>query len=203
MVEVKVLVEGKHEPINEEKLAIGSTVTLIKGEENILVDTGNFLDREKILKELKKEDLTSEDIDKVILTHLHLDHLVNVDLFNKAKIYMKFRGGKNYPGQYHVLSKGYVTRFDLSDGVEISKDVCVIHTPGHSEDLISVVVNTDKGKVVIAGDAISTKDWADLTKKIDLTKVTSVEEFDNSRKRILGIADYIIPGHGKMFKVKI
>ena len=30
----------------------------------------------------------------------------------------------------------------------------------------------------------------------------SVEDFNKSRKKVLEIADYIVPGHGKMFKVK-
>jgi len=200
-MEVKVLIEGKHEK-QEEKVMIGSTVVLIKTDKNIIVDTGSFLDRDKIIEELKKQDLNPEDIDIVILTHLHLDHLVNVDLFNKAKIFCKFKGGKDYPGQYHVLSEGYLTRTDLSDGAQISKGVSILHTPGHSADMISVVIETDKGKIVVAGDTISDQSWKDFDKKADPIVVTSIEEFDESRRKILEIADYIIPGHGKMFKVE-
>jgi len=29
-----------------------------------------------------------------------------------------------------------------------------------------------------------------------------LEEFCNSRKKILDVADYVVPGHGEMFKVK-
>jgi glyoxylase-like metal-dependent hydrolase (beta-lactamase superfamily II) len=182
-MEVKVLIEGKHER-QEGKVMIGSTVVLIKNDKNIIVDTGSFLDREKIIEELKKQNLTPEDIDIVILTHLHLDHLVNVDLFNKAKVFCKFKGGKDYPGQYHVLSEGYLTRTDLSDGAQISKGVSIIHTPGHSSDMISVVVETDKGKIVITGDAISDKSWVDLNKKADPISITNSEEFDKNRKKI-------------------
>ena len=108
MVEIKVLIEGKHKLLEEGKLEISSTVTLIKGEENIIVDTGSFLDKEKIIKELKKEGLSVADINKVILTHLHLDHTVNTHLFNNADVYCKFR--KGYPGQYHSPSGGYLVR---------------------------------------------------------------------------------------------
>ena len=202
MTEVKVLVEGMHGVPKDGRLKIGSTCTLIKGEENILVDTGTFLAREKIIEALKQEGLTPENIDKVVLTHLHLDHLVNVDLFNKAKIYLKFKGGNDYPGQYQVLSEGYLNRADLSDGAEISKGVKIIHTSGHTMDLISVVVETDKGKVVITGDAISDESWTDLNKQPEPMIVVGVEKYNESRKKILEIADYIIPGHGGMFKVK-
>ena len=48
MVEVKILVEGKHE-FKDDKLEIGSTVSLIKTDKNIIVDTGSFLDKDKII----------------------------------------------------------------------------------------------------------------------------------------------------------
>lgn len=202
MAEVKVLVEGKHGPREDGKLGIGSTVTLIKGEENILVDVGSFLDRERIIDELKKEGLTPDDINKVILTHLHLDHMVNVDLFNKSKVYCKLIGGTRYPGQFHVLSEGYLKRTELFDGTKISKDVSILLTPGHSMDMISVVVNTKGGKVVIAGDAISNEGLANLEKQPNTLTIVNTEKFNKSRKKILDIADYIIPGHGGMFKVQ-
>jgi glyoxylase-like metal-dependent hydrolase (beta-lactamase superfamily II) len=201
MVEVKVLFKGKHEFIEEETLAIGSTVTLIKGEENILVDTGTFHDKEEILNALKKEGLEPEDIDKVILTHLHLDHMINVNLFNRSKIFLRFIGGTGYPGMCQSLSEGTLKRQDLSDGAEISKDVSIIHTPGHTGDMISVVVKTKEGTIVVAGDAISDKSWADLSKKPNPTFVVDTEKYDKSREKILKIADYIIPGHGDIFKV--
>jgi len=77
----------------------------------------------------------------------------------------------------------------------------LILTPGHSDDMISAVVNTNKGKIIVSGDAISNEDWVDLNKTANPILVTSIEEFNESRKKILNLADYIIPGHGKMFKV--
>ena len=100
------------------------------------------------------------------------------------------------------MSEGYLSRADLSDGAEISKDVKIIHTPGHVMDMISVVVETKGGKVVITGDAISDKEMIDLNKKGDPVVPADIWEYDKSRKKILEIADYIIPGHGRMFKVE-
>ena len=53
MAEVKVLVEGIHEKVDG-KLKVGSSVSLIKSDLNIVVDTGSFLDKNKIIDELKK-----------------------------------------------------------------------------------------------------------------------------------------------------
>jgi len=200
MAEIKVLIEGVNEKIGEDKLKVGSTVALIKTDKIILVDTGSFLDGGKLINELKKEDLTPEKIDIVVLTHIHLDHIINTHLFQNAKIICKFRSGL-YPGQIHYPRDGCLQRFEIKDGVKIAEDVKLILTPGHTDDMISVVVDTNEGKMVIAGDAISNESWADLNKTADPILVTSIEEFNESRKKILNLADYIIPGHGKMFKV--
>ena len=160
MAEIKVLIEGIHKFLDEGKLRICSTVTLIKSDKNILVDTGSFLDKDKLIEGLKKEGLTVEEIDIVILTHLHLDHLINIYLFKNAKIFCKFNGKSS--GQFHIPSEECLKRTEIEDNIKIAKDVEFLLTPGHTPDSISVVVNTNKGKVVIAGDAFPKEEFVDL-----------------------------------------
>lgn len=198
MAEVKVLVEGIHKRLGDGKMRIGSTVTLIRSNKNIIVDTGSFLDKEQIISSLNKEGLSVEDIDVVILTHLHLDHTVNTYLFKNAKIFYRLRGG-DFPGLVGFPKEGKIQRTDLFSNVEIAEDVSILLTPGHSEDLISVVVNTSEGTVVITGDAIDSKELSNLDVQPSL--YWDLEEFNSSRKKILEIADYIVPGHGGIFKV--
>ena len=200
MAEVKILIEGIHKKTEEDKLKISSTITLIKTNKNILVDTGSFLDEKKIIEELKKENLSPKDIDIVVLTHLHLDHIINLHLFKNSKVFCKFRGG-GYPGQVHFPKDGYLQRSNLTDGAEIADDVLIILTPGHSDDMISVVVDTNKGKIIVAGDAFPSEEFLDLDKQLDPLLI-DVEEFNKSRKKVLEMADWVIPGHGPIFKVK-
>ena len=183
--------------LDDGKMKIGSTVTLIKSDKNIIVDTGSFLDKNTLVESLKKENLTPEDIDIVVLTHLHLDHTVNTYLFKNAYILYKLRGG-NFAGLIGFPKEGKIKRFELIDGIEVAKDVSILFTPGHSEDCISIVVNTPGGRIVIAGDAIDSKEFADLNVQPSL--YWNLEEFNKSREKILEVADYIIPGHGGMFK---
>ena len=199
MAEVKVLIEGHHTKNIENRPRIGSTVTLIKGRNNIIVDTGSFPDKEPLIHALKREGLSPEDIHIVIITHLDLDHIVNTHLFTKAKIFCKFRGG-DYPGQTHFPSEGCLERTDLLKKNLIEDDIELILTPGHAEDMVSVIVDTPDGKVVVAGDAFPSEEWMDLNRQPS-TLVTDVEKFNESRKKILKRADYIVPGHGAMFKV--
>ena len=50
MAEIKVLVEGKFIYYDEQRGSeTSSTVTLIKADKTILVDTGSFLDRDPLL----------------------------------------------------------------------------------------------------------------------------------------------------------
>jgi len=200
MAEVTVLIEGENTRDEENTLSMGSSVTLIKSDRIILVDTGSIPAKDRLIQELGKQGLTPEDIDLVVLTHLHLDHMINVHLFNKAKVLCKVRGDE-YPGQVHVLAKGCLGRTDLFDGIPIAQDVECMVTPGHTDDMLSVLVKTPEGNVVVAGDAIPNEEWADLNLQPSPILNLDVEKFNDSRKKILEKGDYIIPGHGKMFKV--
>jgi glyoxylase-like metal-dependent hydrolase (beta-lactamase superfamily II) len=199
MAEVKVLIERIHKFVSDTKMNIGCTTSLIKCDsgKNILVDPGAFLNKEKLLEELKKENLSPEDIYAVILTHLHLDHIVNVNLFPKSKVFLRFRGDSEYPGMVQNIAEGYLERFDLLND-KIDKEIKIIETSGHAIDGISVVVDTSGGKVVIAGDAIASEAWIDLNKEPEKMFIYDFAKYNESRKKILEIADYIVPGHGSM-----
>ncbi len=200
MAEVKVLVNGKHEA-TEGGFLIGSTSTLIKADKNILVDPGSFANKEKLLAALNGEGLSPEDIDIVLLTHTHIDHTTNTHLFNGAKVILKFAGGE-YPGQIQTLNKGFLERANLVDAPGIAKDVRVIFTPGHTLDMMSVVVDTTEGVVVISGDAIRVPRLVNLEEKEIPVITADMNAYEKSRRKILEIADFIIPGHGGMMEVE-
>lgn len=184
----------------EEKINIGATTTLIKSNINIIVDPGAYVNRNKLLEALKNEGLETTDIQAVVLTHTHIDHTINTFLFPQARIYNRFKYG-NYKGAFQNINEGYIKRFDILNE-PIADGVKIIETTGHSIDHISVVVETDLGKIVVAGDALVKEVWVDTNKQPEIDFVFSIEEYNQSRKKILEIADYIIPGHGAMFKVK-
>ncbi len=66
----------------------GSCVYLIKiNNKNILIDTGSKSNKEELINDLKKLHLTPEQINILILTHEHWDHVGNIELFADAKTY--------------------------------------------------------------------------------------------------------------------
>ena len=89
----------------------------------------------------------------------------------------------------------------------LGADTQVVQTPGHAPEHCSLLVETEKGKVCIAGDVFW---WAEgEEQKVDINKPDdahpkelNMEKLKDSRKKLLEMADYIIPGHGKMFKVE-
>ena len=71
-----------------------------------------------------------------------------------------------------------------------------------------LVQDENLGKVAIAGDVFWWEDGQE--QKIDEVSlielkdsyVKNKEDLINSRKKVLAFADYIIPGHGKPFKIE-
>jgi len=194
MTKIKILINGYAKEIGGVEYA-SSSVTLIREHNlNILVDTG--MNRKLLLNSLKKEGLTPKDINFVVLTHTHIDHCLLAGIFENARI----------------LDDSSIYSFDGKITEHQKKipgaDIEIVSTPGHDQSHCSVLISTDKyGKVVIAGDLFwwSDKDKQSVDKKSLLTLndpyVKDKKSLDKSRKKILKIANYIIPGHGKPFKV--
>lgn len=191
MSEIKILIEGYAKQIANGWLA-NSTVILVKAnEKNVIVDPG--FDREKLLDALKKEKLSVLDIDFVFLTHGHIDHTLLAGIFENAKIV----------DELYVYQKDAIIKHS---GIIPDTDLKIIRTPGHMEEHCSLIVKTDKGIYAVAGDVFW---WMDSEEqKVMIEKPDNDPEHMNlekliaSRKKIMGIADWVIPGHGKMFKVK-
>jgi glyoxylase-like metal-dependent hydrolase (beta-lactamase superfamily II) len=190
MTEVKILIEGYAKKTKDGWIASPSTVLIRDSGLNILADPGS--NKKLLLKKLAEEKMKPEDIDIIFLTHYHLDHTLNIRLFPDC---------------------------DILDGNEINKDdkilnysgkipntnVKVIETPGHSVEHASLLVETAMGKIVVAGDVFW---WTDDEKQeVDINRPDQAHSCDmkqliKSRKKVLELADWVIPGHGKMFKVK-
>lgn len=62
------------------------TITLINGPKTILVDTGGPWDRDFLLASLKDRGLDPVDVNLVVGTHGHSDHIGNLGLFPNALV---------------------------------------------------------------------------------------------------------------------
>ena len=84
---LKLLYEGKLVRKDNKILEASSSVTFIKtGNHNIIIDTSSRDKRDVILKGLEELNLSPKDIDIIINTHSHWDHVGNNHLFKSAKV---------------------------------------------------------------------------------------------------------------------
>ena len=174
-------------------LQASSTVTFISDDNhNIIVDSGLPGEGKKIISELSNLGFGIADIDIVINTHLHGDHIGNNALFSNAKF---IAHEKELPARLNNVRV-------INENYQVSENIKIIETPGHTPGSISVVVFSKKESktYVVCGDALPIKDnyteWVppgiNFNPKIALV----------SMKKIVDIADFVIPGHDKMFEIK-
>ncbi|XP_052105790.1 metallo-beta-lactamase domain-containing protein 1-like [Mytilus californianus] len=193
MYEVIVLKEGYSVSDGPGLMKAAGTITLLKGPQNIMVDTGNPWDKQLILDGLEKHGLKPEQISFVVCSHGHGDHVGNNNLFTNAVHIVCYDVCVGEQYMLHQFDKGIP--YEIDDYVE------VVPTPGHTGKDVSVIVReTDKGIVAITGDLFEC--FEDL-REPSLWQDNSERPEDQEANRIgmLQIADYIIPGHGPMFKV--
>lgn len=188
MAKLYVLVEGY---VKDEGETVQGTVTLVQdNNHNIIIDPGMTHDPRAIAIALKEHGLQPGDIDTVFITHHHPDHTRYMGLFMGARVY-------DYASVY--ASDKWL---DSGDGHAITPDVKIIHTPGHtSEDATLIVSNvtnvSEKNPCTVA---ICHLWW--FEGKDDDPTAEDMEQLHESRKKVLSVAHYIVPGHGGIFEAR-
>ena len=194
----------------------------LKGsKQKILVDTGATaaMFREKGASEtdiisvedgLKKLSVTPEEIDVVILTHMHCDHIELACLFKNATFIVQ-KKEMEYAKHPHPLDADlYVPRywenikFDVIDGdKKIEPGISVFLSPGHTPGGQSIEIKTAAGTVIIPGfccvgdtfkqtTAMKHRGW-EVT--IPLIHLDAREAYDSTLK-VKKRADIILSLHG-------
>lgn len=188
MPRVDILIEGSMKDIGPDRYDARTTLSLIRGESNIVVDTGNLGQEQQLLRALERFDLAPEEITYVVLTHTCPDHHQNNFLFTRAT----FIDGTSI---YGFGSEYYVWQ---GREHEIEKGVTVVRLPGHTPYDVAIFVETKEGIVAAAGDLFFWKDDFDYSSRF----AWDVEQLKTSREEIEKRADYIIPGHGPLFSTR-
>jgi len=154
---------------------------------------------------LSKFDLKPADIDTVIITHLHWDHIELAHKYVNARFVVQ---EKELDAASVPDTDGYVRdyfhnlNFNVVRGdVQITEGVRVILSPGHSAGGQSVAIDTEKGVVIVAGFCCINENFEP---DIEIKKRTPfivpgihdcVSECQESMKKIIEAADIIIPLH--------
>lgn len=120
-------------------------------------------DGDDVASRLATVNLAPEDIDAVILSHLHFDHVSALDLFRHAKIYAQrteLAFARNPPvyqaGPYNASDFEGEYQWQTVDGFhDVFGDgrVEIIPTPGHTPGHQSLLVKAEHSTVLLVADA--------------------------------------------------
>ncbi len=188
MIQLDILAVGYLERDPDGKiLKADSTSVLVRTPKHtIVVDPSTKYMKPFLKTSFKQIGVFIKDVDIVVLTHTHHDHIENLDMFPKAKVYVHSGADTKIPGAIEVDKDV----FELCEGVKL------VHTPGHCPEEMSVFVDADR-HYVIAGDAVPLED--NFTKNIPPRLNTDEKLALESIKVIREYADVVIPGHGFPF----
>jgi glyoxylase-like metal-dependent hydrolase (beta-lactamase superfamily II) len=189
---------------------IGSTnVVLIRDRgKNIIVDPGILqIGRYGAFpKRLAEFGLKTNDIDIVVNTHCHYDHIEGNYLFRDKKLII-------HEKELEYCKKLYWPEFTeafmeilqirlINGPKKLTESVKIIETTGHTPGSITVLANTTSGLVACVGDAVIVKeDLLKLKAPQVVTMNTSPETSIESLRKIKNLKPtLVIPGHDAPFK---
>ena len=202
MVSHKILVKGSNFKFAEGTIGFANLVLVETPDGPILFDTGHYGNRRNLLAGLRASGYQPGDIGAVVLSHLHYDHSINVDLFPGAHVYLSRKewdyAAKPHPEDLSIPWKvrDLLEEFPLTlveDSLEITKGVQFFLSPGHTPGSSSLALDTEQGTVVLAGDSIKYPKEI-LLRRPDMA-YDSLETGRASIEKILERADVIVPGH--------
>lgn len=201
-------------------------VWLLRSPERIvLVDTGfnaqTAATRQRALircpiDALSDVGVRGDEIQDVILTHLHYDHAGNLDKLPNARFHVQdgeveyatgrcmcfqpLRHAYAVEDVVTLIRKVYDDRVVFHEGDQpIAPGVSVLKIGGHTKGLQSVRVNTARGWVVLASDA--SHYYENMEKQRPFPIVHNVADMLAGYARLTDAADsvdHIVPGHDPM-----
>lgn len=119
---------------------------------NILFDTGG--DGSILLSNMQKLDLKPEAIDKVVISHIHSDHLGGLDSFLQENCNVEVFIPKSFPESVKEgINSSGARSLEVQKPAKVSKYVCTTGEMGFWIKEQGLVINTEKGLVVITGCA--------------------------------------------------
>jgi glyoxylase-like metal-dependent hydrolase (beta-lactamase superfamily II) len=128
---------------------------LVRSERDYLVDPGVIMQGAPVVDAMQDLGVDPNEVKDVILTHLHFDHAEGLAGWPMRRTYVH-RLETEAPYAQVVAGVLEMANLEVLEGEEgeIEPGLRWMRTPGHSDGLISLLVDTDEGLVVIASDCI-------------------------------------------------
>jgi glyoxylase-like metal-dependent hydrolase (beta-lactamase superfamily II) len=134
------------------------------------------------------------DIDLVFLTHFHGDHLFGIEMFDGKPWLMAEAGLDEWrPGgaaETSLKERFLPAQDQLPDGVSL------VPGPGHTFGLHCLGADTEWGRLIVAGDAVMTRDFFDA--EDGFHNSVDFDQVGKTIRMIKTVADVVVPGHGNL-----
>ena len=115
---------------------------------NILFDTG--ADSPTLLANMEKLEINPKDIDMIVLSHIHGDHVGGLDGFLEKNRNVKLYIPASFPASFNNKTKEVVR---ISQTQKISDQIWSTGEMGNGIKEQSLVIDTNKGLIVVTGCA--------------------------------------------------
>ena len=170
------------------------TCTLIQGEGFRLLVDPSLEKQEEMARELdRRTGLKLTDIDALFITHEHGDHWAGLAHFGGAR-WLAGAETASLLNRSHKLPKPVEpVNGKLFSALE------VVPTPGHTMSLHSLRFECDGLSIVVAGDAVATRDF--WRERRGYFNCVDFELSARSMEKIASLADIVVPGHDNYFLV--
>jgi glyoxylase-like metal-dependent hydrolase (beta-lactamase superfamily II) len=192
--------EDLHAFVWQDPAANNSNTYLINGSKKILIDPGHYHLFGNVKDHLSKLSITPQDIDLVILTHGHPDHVEGVRAFSNSRALIAL-----YETELDFVKKlmpHYGTAMGITDfepqillreGDLLLGDMKfqVIHTPGHSPG--SICLYWPQEKALFTGDVIFYQGIG----RTDLPGGDGQALKESIRRLSRLEVEHLLPGHGE------
>src|SRR5919202_4429377 len=148
MPQVDLVVPGFTIRSDQTRLGI-STVSLVRGQRTTVVDAGIYGRRTWISERLQALGVRPDEVDALVLTHLHWDHMQNFDLFPNATIYvhpaeLAYAEARGDWATMRYVQAALAERAvePVEEGFAVEPGARILDTPGHTGGSMSLVVDT-------------------------------------------------------------
>jgi glyoxylase-like metal-dependent hydrolase (beta-lactamase superfamily II) len=205
-----------------QEVVIPHVMILLRGESTVLVDTG-FGSPEQIsaaypqalwrnaaqdpVRLLEQLGVAPADVDLVVHTHLHYDHVGNNALFPGAtklaqRAELAFAADPDVPlmrREYFTPCCGFPAQFDAAAITPVDGDqsllpgLDLLALPGHTPGSQGILVQTDTGPLCYAGDLVMvTENMQELT---PVGLHTDLAAAERSRQKVAALGVPVVPAH--------